>query len=66
MKMDEQNKVGLREKKREDVCPSQKGKLDLESVRAQIEQAADEYRERLAMDQRACESHRRSTRSAAR
>ncbi len=42
MKMDEQNKVGLREKKREDVCPSKKGKLDLESVRAQIEQAAAE------------------------
>src|ERR1700694_4973244 len=42
MKMDEQNKVGLREKKREDVCPSKKGKLDLESLRAQIEQAADE------------------------
>src|ERR1700687_3522055 len=42
MKMDQQNNVGLREKKREDVCPSKKGKLDLESVRAQIEQAADE------------------------
>src|SRR5260370_28176666 len=42
MKMGEQNKVGLREKKREDAGPSKKGKLDLESVRAQIEQAADE------------------------
>src|SRR5438105_13584594 len=42
MKMDEPNKVGLRENKREDVCPSKKGKLDLKSVRAQIEQAADE------------------------
>jgi MoCo/4Fe-4S cofactor protein with predicted Tat translocation signal len=42
MKMDGQNKVGLRENKREDVCPSKKGKLDLKSVRAQIEQAADE------------------------
>src|ERR1700730_14791959 len=42
MKMDEQSKVGLREKKREDVCPSKKGKLDREAVRAQIEQAADE------------------------
>src|ERR1700738_1725189 len=42
MKMDELNKVGSRGKKREDVCPSKKGKLDLESVRAQIEQAADE------------------------
>src|ERR1700730_11584266 len=28
--------------KREDVCPSKKGKQDLESVRAQIEAAADE------------------------
>src|ERR1700746_3399155 len=34
MKMEEQNK------KREDVCPSQKGKLDLNSVRARIDQAA--------------------------
>src|ERR1017187_8557629 len=46
MKMDEQNKIGLQEKtpgkKREDVCPSKKGKLDLESVRAQIEEAADQ------------------------
>jgi MoCo/4Fe-4S cofactor protein with predicted Tat translocation signal len=33
MKMEEQNK------KREDVCPSQKGKLDLNSVRARIAQA---------------------------
>ena len=46
MKMDEQNKAGLREEKRkmkpEDVCPSKKGKLDLESVRAQIEGVADQ------------------------
>ncbi|MFZ0771649.1 MAG: TAT-variant-translocated molybdopterin oxidoreductase [Candidatus Sulfotelmatobacter sp.] len=35
MKMDEQNKTN----KREDVCPSKKGKLDLDSVRAQIEAA---------------------------
>src|ERR1700686_4341154 len=42
MKMDERNKVGLRENKREDVCPSKQGKFDLESVRAQIEQAADQ------------------------
>jgi molybdopterin-containing oxidoreductase family iron-sulfur binding subunit len=33
MKIEEQNK------KREDVCPSQKGKLDLNSVRARIDQA---------------------------
>src|ERR1700686_367295 len=33
MKMEEQNK------KREDVCPSQKGRLDLDSVRARIDQA---------------------------
>jgi MoCo/4Fe-4S cofactor protein with predicted Tat translocation signal len=46
MKMDEQNKAGFREDKRktklEDVCPSKKGKLDLESVRAQIEGVADQ------------------------
>ena len=44
--MDEQNKAGFREEKRktklEDVCPSKKGKLDLESVRAQIEGGADQ------------------------
>jgi molybdopterin-containing oxidoreductase family iron-sulfur binding subunit len=41
--MEEQNSSGLVQiKKREDVCPSQKGKLDLESVRAQIEEAADQ------------------------
>src|SRR6267143_3553794 len=40
--MDERNKVRLRENKREDVCPGKQGKLDLESVRAQIEQAVDE------------------------
>src|SRR3984893_17669849 len=33
MKMEEQNK------RREDICPSQKGKLDLHSVRARIDQA---------------------------
>jgi len=42
MKMDDQNTAGPPEKKREDVCPSKKGKLDLESVRAQIETAADQ------------------------
>src|SRR3984957_7695235 len=36
--MEEQNKIA----KREDVCPSKKGKLDLESLRAEIEQAAAE------------------------
>ncbi len=35
LKMEEHNKNG----KREDVCPSQKGKLDLNSVRARIDQA---------------------------
>jgi molybdopterin-containing oxidoreductase family iron-sulfur binding subunit len=35
MKMEEQNKP-----RREDICPSQKGKLDLNSVRARIDQAA--------------------------
>ncbi|MGA8620678.1 MAG: TAT-variant-translocated molybdopterin oxidoreductase [Candidatus Sulfotelmatobacter sp.] len=40
--MDDQNKPGSHEKKREDVCPSKKGKLDLESLRAQIEEAADQ------------------------
>jgi molybdopterin-containing oxidoreductase family iron-sulfur binding subunit len=38
MKMDEQTKVGLQNKK-EDVCPSKKGKLDLDSLRAQINEA---------------------------
>src|ERR1700723_762920 len=41
--MDEQNKNGLRvvtrDAQREDVCPSKKGKLDLESVRSRIEAA---------------------------
>src|SRR6202162_3585016 len=37
MKMEEQNK------KREDVCPSQKGKLALNSVRARIDQATAHY-----------------------
>jgi MoCo/4Fe-4S cofactor protein with predicted Tat translocation signal len=41
--MDEQNNNGLRaetrDAKREDVCPSKKGKLDLESVRARIDAA---------------------------
>ena len=32
--MDEQN--GLAHQHQEDVCPSKKGKLDLETVRAQI------------------------------
>ncbi len=35
MKMEEQKKP-----RREDICPSQKGKLDLNSVRARIDQAA--------------------------
>ena len=38
MKIEEQHSRA----KREDVCPSKKGKQDLESVRAQIEAAADE------------------------
>jgi MoCo/4Fe-4S cofactor protein with predicted Tat translocation signal len=38
MKMDEQNK-GV---KREDVCPSKKGKLDLDFVRSEIEQATEQ------------------------
>jgi molybdopterin-containing oxidoreductase family iron-sulfur binding subunit len=38
MNIDEQNKAV----KREDVCPSKKGKMDLESVRSQIEKAADQ------------------------
>jgi MoCo/4Fe-4S cofactor protein with predicted Tat translocation signal len=33
--MDEQNKIG----KREDVCPSKKGKLDLDALRTQINEA---------------------------
>jgi molybdopterin-containing oxidoreductase family iron-sulfur binding subunit len=46
MKMDEQSKAGFpeeeRKRKPEDVCPGKKGKLDLESVRAQIEEVADQ------------------------
>ncbi len=45
--MDDQNKPGSHEKKREDVCPSKKGKLDLESLRSQIneenEKSGPEY-----------------------
>src|SRR6202047_256454 len=40
--MNEQNKRVVQEPKREDVCPSKKGQLDLKSVHARIEQAADE------------------------
>jgi MoCo/4Fe-4S cofactor protein with predicted Tat translocation signal len=40
MKMEEPNNSGMREsKKREEVCPSKNGKLDLESVRARIDAA---------------------------
>ncbi len=38
--MDEQNKPGSPERKREDVCPSKKGKLDLDSLRAEIDKAS--------------------------
>ncbi|HZW81356.1 MAG TPA: TAT-variant-translocated molybdopterin oxidoreductase [Candidatus Deferrimicrobiaceae bacterium] len=38
MTLDPKNESG----KREDVCPSKKGKLDLESVRARIEEVSDE------------------------
>ncbi|MGA8215342.1 MAG: TAT-variant-translocated molybdopterin oxidoreductase [Candidatus Sulfotelmatobacter sp.] len=41
--MDEQTKTGLR-KKQEDVCPNKKGKLDLEAVRTQIEEATQKAR----------------------
>ena len=34
--MNEQKQTGLPDKKKEDVCPSKKGKLDLASVRAEI------------------------------
>ncbi|MGA8443001.1 MAG: TAT-variant-translocated molybdopterin oxidoreductase [Candidatus Sulfotelmatobacter sp.] len=40
--MNDQDATGLPEKKREDVCPGKKGKLDLNSLRAQIEAAADQ------------------------
>jgi MoCo/4Fe-4S cofactor protein with predicted Tat translocation signal len=46
--MDEQNIVGLPEKKREDVCPSKKGKLDLDAVRQQIEAAGDRAEDQKA------------------
>jgi len=42
--MDEPNKTGLAETKREDVCPSKKGKLDLDSLRAQINEANDNHK----------------------
>ncbi len=37
--MDEPNKHGSAATRREEVCPSQKGKLDLDSLRAQINEA---------------------------
>jgi MoCo/4Fe-4S cofactor protein with predicted Tat translocation signal len=37
--MEDQIKSGLHETKREEVCPSKKGKLDLDSLRAQINEA---------------------------
>jgi MoCo/4Fe-4S cofactor protein with predicted Tat translocation signal len=37
--MDEQIKSGSHESKREDVCPTKKGKLDLDSLRDQINEA---------------------------
>jgi MoCo/4Fe-4S cofactor protein with predicted Tat translocation signal len=37
--MDDQHKPGSLETKREDVCPTKKGKLDLDSLRAQINEA---------------------------
>jgi molybdopterin-containing oxidoreductase family iron-sulfur binding subunit len=40
MKMDEQDGGVVRETKREGVCPSKKGKLDLDSLRAQIDEAS--------------------------
>jgi MoCo/4Fe-4S cofactor protein with predicted Tat translocation signal len=39
MKMDDQTAARLSKNQREDICPSQKGKLDLASVRAEIENA---------------------------
>ena len=39
MKMEEQDGRAPRETKREDVCPSQKGKLDLDNLRDQINDA---------------------------
>jgi MoCo/4Fe-4S cofactor protein with predicted Tat translocation signal len=38
--MDEQKKTGLPDKKKEDVCPSKKGTLDLASVRAEIDKVS--------------------------
>jgi molybdopterin-containing oxidoreductase family iron-sulfur binding subunit len=39
MKMEEQDGRAVRETRREDVCPSKKGKLDLDTLRAQINEA---------------------------
>src|SRR5207302_4561152 len=41
MKMEQQDGRAPRETKREDVCPSKKGKLDLDSLREQINEADD-------------------------
>jgi MoCo/4Fe-4S cofactor protein with predicted Tat translocation signal len=38
--MDEQKKTALPDQKKEDVCPSKKGKLDLASVRAEIDKVS--------------------------
>src|ERR1700733_8545954 len=40
--MNHHDRTGLPEKKREEVCPGKKGKLDLDSLRAQIEAAAEQ------------------------
>ena len=45
MKMDEQTKIGL-QKKQEDVCPSKKGQLDLEAIRARLDQITNEANEK--------------------
>jgi MoCo/4Fe-4S cofactor protein with predicted Tat translocation signal len=42
MKMNHQDATGGPDKRREEVCPGQKGRLDLDSLRAQIQAAADQ------------------------
>jgi MoCo/4Fe-4S cofactor protein with predicted Tat translocation signal len=41
--MDEETKPGSADKKTEDVCPSQRGKLTLDSIRAELEAAQQQH-----------------------
>src|SRR5208282_2472910 len=43
LNMDEETKPGSADKKTEDVCPSQRGKLTLDSIRAELEAAQQQH-----------------------